>query len=460
MPQFSKSRASSPKTATIATLIALTAIIVFGSMLRYLAFTGSEVPRYPNGDAAKYLLYGYNFKNFGIYSRTDMTVLPANTDLTTALEVLKPDASVTPGYPLFLSLFLGGEYTEEQRDRVLLAQVLLSSVTILLAYLAFSTMSRSLGLGVAALVALSPHLVNINLFLLTESLFCFFLILFVLLLSLLRTSTTWPLLLLIGLVFAMATLTRPWIQGYLLILIPFIVVSKARIPFRKAMLILIGAVILVAPWLVRNQITLGMATDPALSMNSIHHGMYPDMMYDGQPESLGYAYRFDPMTPEISGSSDAIIAEIKRRANVKPAEYLNWYFFGKTKSVLSWKMIAAADAVFVYRVEESPYFTRPMFYLSSYYMGKIHLPLMILALAGMLLVWLPARLQHLSEVGLFFARAMSLLLFYFLIMHIIGAPYPRYSIPVRPILYGMSLFPFLFVVQTIKHRLVTSESKN
>jgi len=446
--------------AALATLVTLMLIVGLGSTLRFGAFAASELPSYPNGDAAKYLLYAYNLKNFGIYSMSDMVLLPAETDAGTARETLQPDAVVTPGYPIFLSRFLGGEYTLDQRDRILLTQVILSSLTMLFAYLAFAPVSRLLGLGVAALTALSPHLVNLNLFFLTEPLFCFLLVAFVWLLSHVRTNTTWPLFLLIGLVFAMATLTRPWIQGYLLIVIPFLVLSNRRVPVKKAILVFAGAAILLTPWLVRNKVSLGMATDPTLSVVSLHHGMYPDMMFEGQPESLGYAYRFDPMSAELGRSADFTLGELKRRAAEKPAEYLSWYFFGKTKSVLSWEMIAAADAVFVYHVENSPYFARPMYYLSSYFMEQIHGLLMLLAVAGMLIVWLPTRLQYVSSEGLFLARAMSLLLLYFLIMHSIGAPYPRYSTPMRPILYGMSLFPVLFVAQLIKNRLLIAEPKN
>ena len=449
-----------PRGASLLTLVALTIIVGIGFSLRYQAFSESDLSRYPNGDAAKYLLYAYNLKNFGIYSMSDMAMLPADTNSSTAREVLQPDALVSPGLPLFISRFLGGEYTEEQRDRILFAQVFLSSATILLAFLAFAPSSRLLALGVAVLTAFSPHLVNMNLFFLTEPLFCFFLIAFVWLLSRLQKATTWTLLLLAGLVFGMAILTRPWIQGYLLILLPFLVISSTRLPLKKAALIVIGAAILVTPWLVRNKIAFGTTTDPTLSVNSIRHGMYPDMMFNGQPESRGYAYQFDPMSAELETSADATLAELKRRAAEAPGEYAYWYLIGKSTTVLSWEMIAAADAVFVYPANNSPYFTRPVFYLSSYYMERVHGLLMALAIVGVLMVWLPARFQYLQQKTLFFARAMSLLVLYFLLMHSIGAPYPRYSVPMRPIMYGMSLLPVLFAVRAIKHRLSAAEHRH
>ena len=80
------------------------------------------------------------------------------------------------------------------------------------------------------------------------------------------------------------------------------------------MLIFLGAVVLLTPWLVRNKLSLGATGDPTLSVSSIHHGMYPGMMFDNQPESLGYAYKFDPMTPQRGKSVDLTRSEINRRA--------------------------------------------------------------------------------------------------------------------------------------------------
>lgn len=440
-------RGGTLKVSAIVTIVLLAILVCFGSALRYQAFSESVVDKYPHGDAARFLVYAYNLKNFGVYSKSDLTLLPADTDVAVARNMLRPDGVVTPGYPMFLSRFLGGEYTEKQRDRILFAQVVLSSFTIFLIYLAFAPVSRILGLGAAALTALSPHLVNMNLFFLSEPLFCFLLIGFVWLLSFLRAGATWPLFILIGILFAMTSLTRPWIQAYLFILIPFLIFSTAQVPVKKALLIFVGAAILFTPWMIRNQTLPGTDSDPSLYVISFQHGMYPGMMYEDQAESLGYAYQFDPKSAELGTSIGKTLAELKRRAIEEPAKYLSWYLAGKAKSVLSWKMIAAADSVFVYHAQNSPYFSSPVFYLSSYYMEKIHGPLMVLAIVGLALVWLPARLQPVSQEGLLLARAMSLLVLYFLIAHSVVAPYPRYSVPIRPILYGLSLFPVFFLVQ-------------
>lgn len=434
----------------LAAVGALFVVLVFGLTLRYQAFARSVVPLYPHGDAAKYFLYAYNLNNFGVYGYGKMTLLPADTDREVARQQIEPDALITPGYPLYLALFLGGDYSKEQGDRALLGQVILSSLTILLAYAAFSPFGRLYGLGVAGLTALSPHLVNMNLFLLTETLFCFLLMAFVWMLSRVNAKSRLPLFLLMGLLLAMATMTRPWIQGYLFVILGYLFFSKLRFTVRQTIFVVVGAAIVTTPWLARNTLISGSAADPSQLVKSIHHGMYPNMMYDEQEESLGYAYSADPMAAELGESLGITLAEIGRRAKAEPRKYASWYFIGKLQTVLSWKIIAGADAIFVYHVEGSPYFEIPRFYLSAYYMEKIHGILMVLALIGALVVWLPRKLQRRSADSIFFLRAISLLIAYFLLMHMVVAPYPRYSIPMRPILYAMALYPILFVLRIIR----------
>jgi len=289
-----------------------------------------------------------------------------------------------------------------------------------------------------------------NLFLLTETLFCFLLMAFVWILSRANAKSRLPLFLLMGLLLAMATMTRPWIQGYLFVILGYLFFSKLGFTVRQTIFVIIGAAIVTTPWLARNTLTSGTAADPSQLVKSIHHGMYPNMMYDEQEESLGYAYSADPMAAELGESLGATLAEIGRRAKAEPRKYASWYLIGKVQTVLSWKIIAGADAIFVYHVEGSPYFEVPRFYLSAYYMEKIHGILMVLALIGALVVWLPRKLQRRSTDSIFFLRAISLLIAYFLLMHMVVAPYPRYSIPMRPILYAMALYPILLVLRIIR----------
>ena len=52
------------------------------------------------------------------------------------------------------------------------------------------------------------------------------------------------------------------------------------------------------------------------------------------------------------------------------------------------------------------------------------------------------------------ARVVAALLLYFTILHIIGAPFPRYSVPLRPFQYGMALFGLHYIIAALKSRKV------
>jgi hypothetical protein len=45
----------------------------------------------------------------------------------------------------------------------------------------------------------------------------------------------------------------------------------------------------------------------------------------------------------------------------------------------------------------------------------------------------------LPERGLIVALFVSLLMLYFILVHIAGTPLPRYSVPLRPFTYGLSI---------------------
>jgi len=415
----------------------------FGFLLRLQVLIYTEVDFIPHGDAAKYLLYAYNLKNFHIYSQSDLRLYPHDSNADIVQQNIKPNALVTPGYPVFLSMFLGGTYTEKQFASIKLAQVILSSITIVLAYFVFAGIGSFYGLVAAWLTAMSPQLVNMNLYLVTEPLFCFLLLGFLFLLSRIRENSGILLFLVTGLLLGLAVLTRPWAQGFVLILAFYMLVSQLKIKITKPLFLMLGFLLPVAPWLIRNYLQFGYLSDPTLTVTSIHHGMYPYMMYELHPETLGYAYKADPKAVEIAHSLAAILHELKLRYLENPFLYLKWYLAGKIYTVFSWGMLASASDVFLYKVSKSPYFYMPHFYITRYYMEQAHQILVLLSLTGAVMCWLPNRLLRLSQNGLFIARSISLLIFYFIILHVIGAPFPRYSIPLRPIIYGMSLFPVL-----------------
>lgn len=192
--------------------------------------------------------------------------------------------------------------------------------------------------------------------------------------------------------------------------------------------------------MVRNLDAIGGTSDPTLTINALHHGMYPDFRYQDIPETTGFPYRFDPRSKEVSRSKESILEEIRRRFEEEPARHLQWYLLGKPASLLDWNILAGMGDIFIYPVTASPNFSQPLYIQSHKLMELLHWPLVVLALAAAIVVWLPGFGKQFSTTAQFTVRLLSLLLLYFIALHIVAAPFPRYGIPLRPVLYGLGIF--------------------
>jgi len=72
-------------------------------------------------------------------------------------------------------------------------------------------------------------------------------------------------------------------------------------------------------------------------------------------------------------------------------------------------------------------------------MKSLHGLLTVIALATAIVVWFPITKRILSDSALIVSRFVSLVVIYFILVHIVGTPLPRYSVPLRPIIYGLSM---------------------
>ena len=416
-------------------------IILLGLDLRLSCIRYTEVDTPIRADAKDYLFYAINLKAFNVYSRSTDAVEGKAKSPT-------PDAVRTPGYPLFISLFIGDNISDMTLFRITLAQALISTITIWLTYAAFaSLLSRPLALLAALFTAISPHLINTNVYLLSESLFCFLLMLFLWLLSRWRPHTMPYLLLLFsGVIFALVTLTRPWTEYFILLLVPLIAfASPLQRPNRSALLLAVGFILPMAVWIGRNLTSLGMAGDDTLMINALHHGLYPGMMYDNKPETLGFPYRFDPRAAEISVSISSVLHEIINRFQASFPEYLQWYLFGKPMMMFSWNIFEGPGDVLIYPVLQTPYGNLKLFKATHWIMQTLHYWLVGLAALGCIAAWLPDARKRLENINIFFVKCVSALFAYFVVINCIGAPFARYSIPMQPIIYGMAMDAFWYI---------------
>ncbi len=421
-------------------LFLLTVIFLGGLYLRVESVRHTTVVAPLRADAGQYYMYAYNLRHKHTYSREPGH--PRDLD-----DPVTPDAARPPGYPLFLTPFVPGLPTQDILENIQVFQAGLSTLTLIVSFLFFrGFLPLPLAVAASFLAALSPHLIVAPSFLLTETLFTFLLVAFFWLLSLFaRRPTPW-FSLFTGLVLGMASLVRPALQYFLPCLAPLMVSQFGWKRGRRVFaLLVLGFALIISPWIIRNMITLKTPTDQRLMINFLHHGLYPDFTFDQKWKTHGYPYLADPRSREIGKDLSSVLEEMARRFSQEPVRHIKWFFLGKPVAFWSWDNVQGIlGDIFIYPVSSSPYFTNPLFQGAHFLMFSLHWPLVILAATGCILAWFPLFKLEFTQNAIFLIRATSLLLIYYTLVHMAGAPFPRYAIPLRPFLYGMALFcPYL-----------------
>jgi len=178
-------------------------------------------------------------------------------------------------------------------------------------------------------------------------------------------------------------------------------------------------------------------------------------MFEGRPETLGVAYGYDPASKEITGSLQSILATIIDRFRESPLEYLGWYL-SKPLYLFNWPIIAGQGDIFIFPTPVSPYFDNLFFKITHQFMKAIHPTIIWLSLIGTMFAWVPRKMTGLPERSLFAVRLVSLVYLYFIAVHFVGAPYPRYSVPIRPLSYMLALFVPFSIIRLRKERTTDS----
>lgn len=421
-------------------IIIFLAIIILsaGFFLRYYVVTNTFVrsPVYVISpiiaDTQEYYYYAQNLKDFGIYSKQAREPQFVPDDLV-------PDAHRNPGYSLFLLPFTEFPPSLEMVKEIQIAQAIISTITLVLALLFFrSFLSWPYALGGTFLVALSPHLISMNTFVISECLFIFFLILAGLTVSNFGKHKTFMSAVIMGVVLGLALLVRPTVLYFPV----FMLILLSGMNIKKIVSVIIaftlGFYLVYGPWVVRNQISVPVSTESSLKVMTIQKGMYPGLMYQNDPKTFGYPNHYDPEW-ENRKTLGVVLEEIKRRFIEKPIEYLRWYLVGKPITFLSWGIIVGTGDVFVYPITKSPFLDNIIFFSAHEFMYWLHWPLILLSLFASIIIWFPGWSKKVSVSALIPIRFCSLMLVYFILVHIAGTPLPRYSIPIFPYIYAMAM---------------------
>lgn len=153
------------------TVVTFGLAIIIGFYLRSESWIGTTVRRPIQSDAAEYFFYAYNMRFHHTYSKQISPLTDPNYKPI-------PDAIRSPGYPIVLSLLIDGPPDRKLIKKIQLVQMLVSTVTLVFAFFFFRCYLTPLAGGFAVmLVAISPHLIMFNSYILSETLFSFILVL-------------------------------------------------------------------------------------------------------------------------------------------------------------------------------------------------------------------------------------------------------------------------------------------
>jgi 4-amino-4-deoxy-L-arabinose transferase-like glycosyltransferase len=428
----------------------LVLVLLLGVALRFLDVAGTVVDHPFRSDAAVYYKTAYNLNTYGVYSH-DINESDGRESAP------QPDAFVTPGYPLFLTLFVDRPPEPSIFHEVELWQALIGSVTLLLVfYLFWQLAGYAVGLLAMLLTAISPHQVDTTLFMVTETWFTLLLMaaLAAFAARLAGPRRFLPALLAAGALLGAAALTRPILEFFPPFLAAMLFLAHPRRQALKGGAVLLaGFLLLWLPWLVRNEVSIGKAGDSSVMIDTLTAGMYPDFEYEHNPASLARPSRWDPRFVEINKDLGSALHEIGRRFREHPGEELEWYLVGKPVTLWSWEVIEGGWDAYIYPVRRgSPYETNLLFRITHDVAYYLHWPLVLLAFLTTFYVWLPRAKRQLPAPALLMARVIGLLLLYNTGVLMVLAPFVRYSIPFLPLVFGMAMLGGLLLLRWDRRR--------
>jgi hypothetical protein len=433
-------------------LICLTVVLVIGLFLRVGTALGTRVESPVREDARDYVSYALNLDAFGIYSSDYSVLLGRDTVLP------KPDAARPPAYPWLLKILLSNELSQASISRICYAQAWIAELTLLCSVLlAMELIGPWPGLLMGALLAISPHQSVYVGYLLTETFFGLAIMLAlgagVRALKSSQRRSRWIWACVAGVLFGLSCLIRPTLDQWVPFLVLLVFLWRPLRQFRGEIVMLaLGFILMMSPWWIRNEITLHRMSDPGKMINTLHDGSYPDFMYEGMPQTFGYPYRFDPGTAQATSSWAGIYNDLKGKFVNHPWAMIRWYLFGKIVYFFGWSSPEGWGGIFSYPVLRSPWLGDPIFLAASTALGAVYIPLILCGLLGTWVAFVPRTRALFSRFQAEGIRFVALLHIFAIGVHLLGAPFARYSVPFRPITFTLAVFFVVWVIRYLRER--------
>lgn len=417
--------------------LVLLGIFVLAFGLRWYYVSTALVQNPVRGDAVQYYAYAHNLATYGVFSK----------DLPGAAAI-HPDNYRDPGYPVFLAFWMKILGTDDAwYAAVLLSQAFVGALTVVLAtQLGRHWLSLRWAAAAGVLMAVWPHSITVNDYLLSETLFSFLVVLGMLAgASALRRPSP-PRAALAGVILGAAALTNA-------ILLPFGVLLGALLAWRKlasrtvCFALILGALALPAAWALRNA---GMVapSDTSSSMNralqNLVQGSWPSFQSDWRDSVLGDAstqararlglHAVDAEIGLIQTSPVRGLQSLAARIGQHPSQLFRWYMFDKPVLLWSWNIQIGQGDIYIFPTQNAPFQTQRPWIALEATCRALNTLLMLLALASLLCLLPRSRALMAwkqSESAVVVAAVIGLLAFVTLVYSTLQSE-PRYSIPFRP----------------------------
>jgi len=237
----------------------------------------------------------------------------------------EPNAYVTPGYPLFISLIykLVGNSQEAGIMAVKFVQAILSTLSVFIMYLIGKRIkSPVVGIIAALLASIYPTFLVVAAYHLTETLYLFVFLLYLYLQIISNQNNSKLLNFITGIIFGAAVLVRPTVFPLFLVVYLFeYFINKNKKAMKNMLFFSLGLILIMLPWWIRNIITMGkfilLCTQ---SGNPLLGGAYPPWL---KPTNS-----FSPEN-QVGQAITIIVNGFKEHTS----DYLYWFTIGKLQII-------------------------------------------------------------------------------------------------------------------------------
>jgi len=399
------------------------AVTLLALSLRWAYLSRMDVDNPMRGDAVQYVSYAWNLAHHGVFSKSTAG----------SIDVV-PDNFRDPGYPSLLAgVMLFSDNFAPWYHAVLLLQGLLSALTVALLMAAIRPWLGVKGsLAAGLLMVVWPHSVTMSGYLLSETATGFWVASGLFLLQRAVSRNHLPAMVACGLAFSIAALTNA-------VMLPFAALLAGVLFWRNnvgrtmALALVVSSLLLPVAWGVRNaQLPTTAESSSGRALQNAIEGSWPEYHSSymasvfGDPDGRRIQEAIRHETEVMMASRSAGIRLVSARIRAQPLSYLAWYA-SKPALLWDWSIRMGAGNIYQYATRHSLLDEQPLLKAIVAICWALNPIIMVLALAGVLLVWANGR----DNAALPLATAA--LAVYVTIVYSLLQAEPRYSIPFRGI---------------------------